>query len=172
MNTQDINKNTAAPSVTIAPRNPARGVLLYVVTLTTHQDVRAYPCRTLEKATKLAANFIAGVTKPARRPARGRVGPPPGTRAGDFFCSRTRQPPAAGAARPRPARGALPFDPVLDSSAGLLAGQATSPATPHAVPSDGLFWSQAPSTDRRRTPVRTACSQAPRPDPPPCGFPS
>ena len=69
MNTQDITKNTAAPSVTIAPRNPARGVLLFVVTLTTHQDVRAYPCRSLEKATALAARFIAGVTKPARRSA-------------------------------------------------------------------------------------------------------
>ena len=27
----------------------------------------AYPCRTLEKATALAARFIVGVTKPARR---------------------------------------------------------------------------------------------------------
>ena len=53
MNTTDTNKNTAAPSVTIAPRNPARGVLLFVVTLTTHQDVRAYPCRTIEKALDL-----------------------------------------------------------------------------------------------------------------------
>ena len=67
MNTQDTINNTAAPSVTIAPRNPARGVLIYVVTLTTHQDVRSYPCRTVEKATELAARFIAGVTKPARR---------------------------------------------------------------------------------------------------------
>jgi hypothetical protein len=67
MNTQDINKNTEAPSVTIAPRNPARGVLLYVVTLTGRKDVRAYPCRSLEKATNLAARFIAGVTKPVRR---------------------------------------------------------------------------------------------------------
>jgi hypothetical protein len=55
-------------SVTIAPRTPAPGVLLFVVTLTTHQDVRSYPCRTLEKATALAARFIAGVTRPARRP--------------------------------------------------------------------------------------------------------
>ena len=67
MNTTDISQNTAAPSVTIAPRNPARGVLLFVVTLTTHQDVRAYPCRSLEKATDLARRFISGVTKPARR---------------------------------------------------------------------------------------------------------
>ena len=69
MNTQDTINTTAAPSVTIAPRNPAKGVLLYVVTLTTYQDVRSYPCRSLEKAQALAARFIAGVTKPARRSA-------------------------------------------------------------------------------------------------------
>ncbi len=35
MNTTNQNNNvTAAPSVTIAPRNPAKGVLLFVVTLT------------------------------------------------------------------------------------------------------------------------------------------
>ena len=64
MNTTDINKNTAAPSVTIAPRNPARGVLNFVVTLTTFQEVRSYPCRSMESAIKLAERFIAGVTKP------------------------------------------------------------------------------------------------------------
>ena len=68
MNTTNQNNNaTAAPSVTIAPRNPARGVLTFVVTLTTFKDVRSYPCRSLESATKLADRFIAGVTKP--RPA-------------------------------------------------------------------------------------------------------
>ena len=41
MNTTIQNNNTAAPSVTIAPRNPARGVLNFVVTLTTHRDVRS-----------------------------------------------------------------------------------------------------------------------------------
>ncbi len=66
MNTSDINNNTAAPSVTIAPRNPARGVLNFVVTLTTQKDVRAYPCRSMESAIKLAERFIAGVTKPAK----------------------------------------------------------------------------------------------------------
>ncbi len=66
MNTEDINKNTAAPSVTIAPRNPARGVLNFVVTLTTQKDVRSYPCRSMESAIKLAERFIAGVTKPAK----------------------------------------------------------------------------------------------------------
>jgi hypothetical protein len=67
MNTQDISKNTAAPSVTIAPRSPARGVLLFVVTLTDHKTVRSYPCRTLEKAQTLARRFIASLTKPTRR---------------------------------------------------------------------------------------------------------
>ena len=67
MNTTNQNNNvTAAPSVTIAPRNPARGVLNFVVTLTTHKDVRSYPCRSMESAIKLAERFIAGVTKPAR----------------------------------------------------------------------------------------------------------
>ena len=42
MSTTNQN-NTAAPSVTIAPRNPARGVLSFVVTITTHKDVRSYP---------------------------------------------------------------------------------------------------------------------------------
>jgi len=65
MNTTNQN-NIAAPSVTIAPRNPAKGVLNFVVTLTTHKDVRSYPCRSMESAIKLVERFIAGVTKPAR----------------------------------------------------------------------------------------------------------
>jgi hypothetical protein len=65
MNTTNQN-NIAAPSITIAPRNPARGVLNFVVTLTTHKDVRSYPCRSMESAIKLVERFIAGVTKPAR----------------------------------------------------------------------------------------------------------
>ena len=60
----NTNNNTA-PSVTIAPRNPAKGVLNFVVTLTTHKDVRCYPCRSMESAIKLVGRFIAGVTKPA-----------------------------------------------------------------------------------------------------------
>lgn len=64
MNTTDINQNIAAPSVTIAPRNPARGVLHFVVTITTYRDARSYPCRSMESATKLAERFVAGVTKP------------------------------------------------------------------------------------------------------------
>ena len=43
--------------------NQTRGTF----TLTTHKDVRSYPCRSLESATKLAERFIASVTKP--RPA-------------------------------------------------------------------------------------------------------
>ena len=66
MNTTNQINNTAAPSITIAPRNPARGVLNFVVTLTTHKDVRSYPCRSMESAIKLVERFIAGVTKPAR----------------------------------------------------------------------------------------------------------
>ena len=49
------------------PRNPARGVLNFVVTLATHKDVRSYPCRSMESAIKLVERSIAGVTKP--RPA-------------------------------------------------------------------------------------------------------
>ena len=49
----NTNNTTAAPSVTIAPRNPARGVINFVVTLTTHKDVRSYPCRSMESAIKL-----------------------------------------------------------------------------------------------------------------------
>jgi hypothetical protein len=64
MNTTNQN-NIAAPSITIAPRNPAKGVLNFVVTLTTHKDVRSYPCRSMESAIKLVERFIAGVTKPA-----------------------------------------------------------------------------------------------------------
>ena len=67
MNTTNQNNNRVAPSVTIAPRNPAKGVLNFVVTLTTHKDVRSYPCRSMESAIKLAERFIAGVIKP--RPA-------------------------------------------------------------------------------------------------------
>ena len=75
MNTTNNINHTAAPSVTIAPRNPARGVLTFVVTLTTFQDVRSYPCRSLESAIKLAERFIAGVTKP--RPAAPQPEPTP-----------------------------------------------------------------------------------------------
>ena len=66
MNT--TQNNIAAPSVTIAPRNPARGVLTFVVTLTTFKDTRSYPCRSLEKAVVLAQRFVAGVTKDVAQP--------------------------------------------------------------------------------------------------------
>jgi hypothetical protein len=64
MNTTNTQHNIAAPSITIAPRNPAKGVVLYVVTITTYQDARSYPCRSLESAHKLVERFIAGVVKP------------------------------------------------------------------------------------------------------------
>ena len=74
-----------------------------MVTLTTHKDVRSYPCRSMESAIKLVERFIAGVTKPARpstpeadQPAprlplpnrwrRKPTSPAPGR---GFFCSRT-----------------------------------------------------------------------------------
>ena len=69
----------AAPSVTIAPRNPAKGILNFVVTLTTHKDVSSYPCRSMESAIKLVQRFIAGVTKPARPTAPGQSGSDPST---------------------------------------------------------------------------------------------
>ena len=75
MNTTNQNNNIAAPSITIAPRNPAKGVLNFVVTLTTHKDVRSYPCRSMETAIKLAERFIAGVIKP--RPAAPEATPAP-----------------------------------------------------------------------------------------------
>ena len=78
MNTTNQNNNTtAAPSVTIAPRNPARGVINFVVTLTTHKDVRSYPCRSMESALKLVERFIADVTKPARPAAQAEPTPAP-----------------------------------------------------------------------------------------------
>ena len=52
----------------VAPSPPPQepGVLNFVVTLTTHKDVRSYACRFMESAIKLVERFIAGVTKPAR----------------------------------------------------------------------------------------------------------
>ena len=70
MNTTTQN-NIAAPSITIAPRNPAKGVVLYVVTITTVQDARSYPCRSLQSATKLVERFIAGLSR--RSPAKADV---------------------------------------------------------------------------------------------------
>ena len=78
-----------------------------MVTLTTHKDVRSYPCRSMESAIKLVERFIAGVTNPpaphpggrnqpapVRRPAAhrrtsGRIGQTSPIPVGDFFCSRT-----------------------------------------------------------------------------------
>jgi hypothetical protein len=118
MNTTNQNNNvTAAPSVSIVPRNPARGVLNFVVTLTTHKDVRSYPCRSLESAIKLAERFIAGVTKPrppclrwpvrpgplnhqpsALNPGSGGLSQTSPAPVGDSFCSRPPAPPHPPAA--------------------------------------------------------------------------
>ncbi len=50
----------------VRSRNPSKGVLVFVVTITTHKSVQAYPCRTMEKALELAYRFVAGVTKSVR----------------------------------------------------------------------------------------------------------
>ena len=76
-NMNTTQNNIAAPSVTIAPRNPARGVRTFVVTLTTFKDTRSYPCRSLEGATKLVERFIAGVTKSARPATQPEATPAP-----------------------------------------------------------------------------------------------
>ncbi len=70
MNTT-TNNNLNAPSITIAPRSPANGVLLYVVTITTVRDVRSYPCRSIDSAHKLVDRFMAGVVNPktSKKPA-------------------------------------------------------------------------------------------------------
>ena len=59
---------TAAPSVTIAPRNPAKGVFVYLVTIAELKITRSYPCRSLESAIALAQRFITGVTKSVPQP--------------------------------------------------------------------------------------------------------
>jgi len=120
MNTQNQN-NIAAPSVTIAPRNPARGVLTFVVTLTTHKDVRSYPCRSLESAIKLAERFIAGVIKP-RPAAQTEPTPPPAA-----------EPVAAQATPPRRPSGILfarALQSVLESPPAPEFAAAPLPARP------------------------------------------
>ena len=67
MNTTNNNNNTAASSVTITLCNPFPGVLNFMVTLTTHKDVRSYPYRSMDSALKLAARFLKGVLKPDRQ---------------------------------------------------------------------------------------------------------
>ncbi len=54
-------------AVKISCSNLAKGVLTFVVTLTTFKDVRSYPCRSMEIAIKPVERFIASVIKP--RPA-------------------------------------------------------------------------------------------------------
>ena len=66
MNTTN-NNNTAASSVTITLCNPVPTILNFMVTLTTHKDVRAYTCRSMESAMKLAERFLTGVLKPDRQ---------------------------------------------------------------------------------------------------------
>jgi hypothetical protein len=61
-----VQTPTSAPSVTIAPRNPAKGVVLYVVTLLRFgREPASYPCRSLDRAMELAQTFIGETTKAA-----------------------------------------------------------------------------------------------------------
>ena len=45
--------------------NQTRGTF----TLTTHKDVRSYPCRSMESAIKLVERFIAGVSRQSQATA-------------------------------------------------------------------------------------------------------
>ena len=60
-----VQSNTiAAPSVTIAVRQPAKDVLRYIVTITTFKRVQSYPCRSLASALKLAERVISNLVSP------------------------------------------------------------------------------------------------------------
>ena len=54
MNTNILN-TIAAPSVTIAVRQSAKGAVRYVVTIITRTSAQAYPCNTMATALKLAS---------------------------------------------------------------------------------------------------------------------
>ena len=62
----NLNPNLTAPAVTIALRSPAKGVILYVVTLADKKGDHGYPCRSIDAALKLSANFMAGELKRGR----------------------------------------------------------------------------------------------------------
>jgi len=130
MNTENQN-NTAAPSVTIAPRNPAKGVLLFVVTLTTFKDTRSYPCRSLESVTKLAARFIAGVVKPRPTPQA-----PAPAAIGQTGSDRSLRPPIPLQRRPCPGLGPLPSP---RGSAQLVAPNSPTPHCVQSAPTKGTL---------------------------------
>ena len=58
---------TAAPSITIAPRNPARGVVVYIVTLTTFKGSTSYPCQTYDAVQRLQCRFLSGIVNSVPR---------------------------------------------------------------------------------------------------------
>jgi hypothetical protein len=59
------NLNTiAAPSVTIAVRQSAKGAVRYVVTIITRTSAQAYPCNTMATALKLAERVVTALTSP------------------------------------------------------------------------------------------------------------
>ena len=63
MNTNILN-TIAAPSVTIAVRKPAKGLVRYVVTIVTRQSAQAYPCNSMATALKLAERVITKLVTP------------------------------------------------------------------------------------------------------------
>jgi hypothetical protein len=68
MNTNILN-TIAAPSVTIAVRKPAKGLVRYVVTIVTRQSAQAYPCNSMATALKLAERVITKFVTPPPTPA-------------------------------------------------------------------------------------------------------
>jgi type III restriction enzyme len=74
MNTTSIDNNTAAPSVTIAPRNHARGLLNFVVTLT---RVEFSGCRPCEIGLQTYAQGIISLLVAAMTPDDTKGEPPP-----------------------------------------------------------------------------------------------
>jgi hypothetical protein len=63
MNTNILN-TIAAPSVTIAVRKSAKGLVRYVVTIITSKSAQAYPCNSMATALKLAERVITKLTTP------------------------------------------------------------------------------------------------------------
>jgi len=61
MNTNILN-TIAAPSVTIAVRTSAKGVIRFVVTIVTRTSAQVYPCKTMATALKLAERVVTAFT--------------------------------------------------------------------------------------------------------------
>ena len=65
MNANILN-TIAAPSVTIAVRKTAKGVVRYIVTIATRTSAQVYPCNTMATALKLAERVITAFTTPTK----------------------------------------------------------------------------------------------------------